>query len=78
MSKPLPKSLHTITVVVNIALHLHTQDEGERTAVEYVSAALKILGYDDAAIIHRYGHEAIDPYALAYASLGKFRKAIGQ
>lgn len=78
MSKPLPKSLHTITAIVNIALHLHTQTEGEQPLAEYISEALKILGYDDAATIHQFGHATIDPYGLAYASLTKFRKAVEQ
>jgi hypothetical protein len=75
--RPLPKSLHTITVIVNLAHHLHTQTEGEESALDYVSQALRILGYDDAATIHPTGHPACDPHALAYLALSKFRKEIG-
>lgn len=74
-NKPLPKSLHTITVIVNIALHLHTQTEGEQPAAEYISEALRILDYPDAAVIHMEA-SASDPHTLAYAALTRFRKEI--
>lgn len=75
--KPLPKSLHTISAIVNLAHHLHTQTEGEQPAVEYISEALKILGYPDAAVIHPMGHPHCDPHTLAYLALTRFRKEIG-
>jgi len=76
MARPLPKSLHTITVIVNIARHLHTQDEGERDPTQYVADALRILSYPDAAVIHMFGNEVHDPHALAFDALRKFRKEI--
>lgn len=75
--RPLPKSLHTITVIVNLALHLHTQTEGEEQLIDYVQQALRILGYEDAAVIYPTGHPTHDPHALAYLALARFRKEIG-
>lgn len=75
--RPLPKSLHTITVIVNLAHHLHTQDEGESATTSYIADALKILGYPDAAVIYPTGHPYHDPHNIAYLALTKFRKEIG-
>jgi len=43
MNAPLPKSLHTVTVLVNLARHLNYPD-----ANDAVTGALFILGYHDA------------------------------
>lgn len=58
MSKPLPKSLHTVTVLVRVATLLRDAKLPILTAQQAVNAALDILGYD---------HEA-DPYGLAAAA----------
>jgi hypothetical protein len=46
MQKPLAKSLHTISVLVNLARHLCAVDQGpDRGAAHYVDRAAEILGY---------------------------------
>lgn len=45
MSKILPKSLHTITVLVNVARHLHLS--GAVSRERSVAEALRVLRLDD-------------------------------
>lgn len=47
MSKPLPKSLHTVTVLVQVARRLMKSSQHTvPSAVAAVDMALSILGYD--------------------------------
>jgi len=48
----LPKSLHTITVLVNLAAHIRAGRFVETTAVEDVRYALRILGLSDLTDAH--------------------------
>lgn len=61
MSKPLPKSLHTVTVIVRVSRLLQGcgYPSGEFTDEERVGMALGALGYDPEN----------DPYGLAAAAL---------
>lgn len=61
MAKPIPKSLHTVTVIVKLANFHHGAERCEpETSIAW---ALKLLGYD----------AANDPYNLASAA----RKQMG-
>lgn len=64
MSKPLAKSLHTITVLYRIALDQFEHDNSQE-AESCVAAALNILGYDNAAGHVRSGPTQYDQYGLA-------------
>lgn len=45
MNKPIPKSLHTVTVLIKLAAHLASLTVGA-TPRECVNDALEFLGYD--------------------------------
>lgn len=64
MTKPLPKSLHTVTVLVRVATLLRGAKFPPLTAPEAVDAALDILGYDPEN----------DPYGLAAAAAKQMDK----
>ena len=57
-TKPLAKSLHTVTVIVRVAKALRPLHPNS-TPEQQVELALMVLGYVDAA----------DPYGLAQAAL---------
>ena len=63
MSKPLAKSLHTITVLVRVARDIQKRHP-ERDAFSAVYAALDILGLDD----------SIDDHGLVSATLKQLGK----
>jgi hypothetical protein len=65
MSKPIPKSLHTVTVLVMLARRLMQSSQQPRSADAAVDMALSILGYD-ADTVDTYGLKA-----QAVAKLGK-------
>lgn len=75
--RPLPKSLHTITVIIRLAHRAYEQDTSTSPA-SCISEALNILGYDDAAVIYPTGHPIHDPHNIAYLALSKFRKDLGE
>lgn len=46
MKKPLTKSLHTVTAVSRVAVHLQKERKTKSPAGELVVKALRVLGYD--------------------------------
>lgn len=54
MSKPLAKSLHTVTVLVNVARYYKATHDGI-TVQDSAHAALAILGYDVRTTSDTYG-----------------------
>ena len=70
MSKPLAKSLHTVSVLINVAREVARNDSYDdtrlppRTAAELVSVALAVLGYANAP----------DPYGLAARAVAVLEK----
>jgi hypothetical protein len=63
MNKPLPKSLHTVTVLVRVARDIQTR-QPELSSFGAVHAALDILGLSDMP----------DDYALATQAAKQLRK----
>lgn len=63
MSKPLAKSLHTVTVLVRVALDIQKRHP-ERDSFSAVYAALNLLGLGDMP----------DDYGLVTAALKQVRK----
>jgi hypothetical protein len=66
----IPKSLHTVSVLVNVAQHhmaivRHQYPQGNCTPAAAIDAAAAILGYADTA----------DVYALKAAAVRKLEKA---
>lgn len=53
MSKPLPKSLHTVTVLVRVATHIRKSEC--LNIPDCVATALDILGYTDENTPDTYG-----------------------
>lgn len=48
MNKPLPKSLHTVTVLANLCIHfMETEDQGPLDAMERSMGLLGYPGFDD-------------------------------
>ena len=64
-TKTLAKSLHTVSVIVNVARSALANNLLADTPEAAVKATLNILGYDDAA----------DPYDLAGVALKQLEKA---
>ena len=52
MSKPLPKSLHTVTVLVNVARLVADTARNPMSYEEAISDALMALGYADCTDTH--------------------------
>ena len=68
--KILPKSLHTVTVLVNIAKLSHESDTSQASS-SCIAHALNTLGYDDAVFAINNPHAA-DPHGLATKALKLF------
>lgn len=58
-SKPLPKSLHTVTAIVRVARYVQSRARPGASTKEAVEAAVYILGYTNVD----------DPYGLAAAAI---------
>lgn len=63
-TKTLAKSLHTVSVIVNVARHEMNTNPRQPDADWAVRIALNVLGYADAA----------DPYGLAATALKQLEK----
>lgn len=74
MSKPLPKSLHTVTVLYRLALAEFERDSSQ-SAESCVAHALDLLGYPEAGVACRRngGNWQVDPHALAGQAADKLR-----
>ena len=61
MSKPLPKSLHTVTVLVKLAHHFDTEAPGFtlRNREQAMVAARAFLGYADCTDTHNLAGAAL-------------------
>lgn len=64
MSKPLPKSLHTVTVLVRVAKAIGQYEGLDRGCMEVMKLTLSILGADASP----------DNYGLIDAALKQLRK----
>lgn len=66
--KTLPKSLHTVTVLVNVARYVlkHGPCHADKSRAEAVEDALILLGYDT--------DPAADPYGLAARAVAELAK----
>lgn len=71
MSKPLPKSLHTVTVIYRLALAEFERDSSQ-SAESCVAHALDLLGYEAASTNITTTNPA-DPYGLAHQAACKLR-----
>jgi hypothetical protein len=70
-TKPLPKSLHTVTVLTKLAVHFARVDH--QPLDHAMERLLRVLGYDEALAYD--GDSTTDPYALVYAAMQQAIKA---
>jgi hypothetical protein len=71
MTKPLPKSLHTITVLTKLAVHFARVDE--QPLDHAMERLLRVLGYDESLAYN--SDSTTDPYALVEAAMPQAIKA---
>lgn len=61
----IPKSLHTVTALVNLAKHLKDKDSSKNHDIHYVYVAAEILGYP---------METVDVHSMRQQALKKLSK----
>jgi hypothetical protein len=70
-TKPLPKSLHTVTVLTKLAVHFARVDE--QPLDHAMERLLRVLGYDESLAYN--GDDTTDPYALVFQATQQAIKA---